>query len=175
MLHLVPDSNSFLREGLSLILNFSVKAADNGWASPDTARPQGQKNPWDCAYLKKKFTCLCVWLDCTSLLLFGLTDLKSCCVANSSHIKTVSEGRSLAFIFWIISMGAWDNCKLLHQHWITPSFAYLSTTYPLWKMLLFHWTKKYKKERKNIQQPHFQLPKSLSLNLNFNYTVRQQH
>lgn len=79
--------------------------------------------------------------------LFSLTedDLKSCCVANSSHIKTVSEGRSLAFIFWIISMGAWDYCKLLHQHWITPSFAYLSTTYPLWKMLLFHWTKKISK------------------------------
>lgn len=56
-----------------------------------TVRPQGQKSPWDCAYIKKKKS---AWLDRTFLLPFSLPedDLKSCCGANnSSQIKIVKK------------------------------------------------------------------------------------
>lgn len=52
---------------------------------------RGKRIPRTVRTLKKSLTHLCAWLDCTSLLLFSLTedDLKSCCVANDSQIKTV--------------------------------------------------------------------------------------
>lgn len=91
-------------------------------------------------------------LDFTFLLPFSLTedDQKSCCVVNnSSQIEIVSKLGSHSFFLQIISTGAWDYCKLLHQCWITPSFAYLSTAHSLCNILSFHWTKNKKIGEKN--------------------------
>lgn len=104
-------------------------------------------------------------LDFTFLLPFSLTedDQKSWCVVNnSSQIEIVSKLGSHSFFFQIISTGAWDYCKLLHQCWITPSFAYLSTTHSLCNILSFHWTKNKKNRGEKLSKHHtFSFPSHL--------------